>query len=201
MVSAPFLFVAPQAFFTSFFAHFVAACPADMDIVNDYRQCGAYANFSLPTYWDNCPSPMLSEPSGLANNVFYPVGMQVNTYLVTDGAGNTANCVMSVTVSDNELPRITCPNDISLSTSSQLCSANVSFNVLYEDNCPEFNLALELGLSSESLFPLGLTNEAFSVIDAALNSVSCSFSVTVEDTEAPVIGNSTISLFIYEKYY
>jgi hypothetical protein len=43
------------------------------------------------------------------------------------------------------------------------------------------------GLPSGSVFPIGTTTNTFVSIDGAGNSVSCSFDVTVNDTEAPTI--------------
>lgn len=51
------------------------------------------------------------------------------------------------------------------------------------------------GLPSGSTFPVGVTTNKFRATDAAGNSTDCSFTVTVEDKEAPVLknGNTTPS--------
>ncbi len=43
------------------------------------------------------------------------------------------------------------------------------------------------GLPSGSVFPVGVTTNSFSYTDAANNTVTCSFTVTVNDTEAPTL--------------
>ncbi|MEL6810586.1 MAG: LamG-like jellyroll fold domain-containing protein [Bacteroidota bacterium] len=43
------------------------------------------------------------------------------------------------------------------------------------------------GLPSGSLFPVGVTTNTFEVVDGAGNTATCSFDVTVNDTEAPVL--------------
>jgi hypothetical protein len=54
------------------------------------------------------------------------------------------------------------------------------------DNCAA-DLSLTAGLPSGSLFPVGTTTVTHTVSDLSGNQVSCSFTVTVLDKEAPVI--------------
>ena len=75
------------------------------------------------------------------------------------------------------------------------------------DNCPGETLLQTAGLASGSVFPVGTTTNTFEVTDASGNTASCSFYVTVNDTEPPVAncaapftvqldasGNATISV-------
>jgi hypothetical protein len=55
------------------------------------------------------------------------------------------------------------------------------------DNCSGFSLSQVAGLKSGSAFPVGTTTNTFTVTDANNNTSSCSFDVTVNDEEAPVI--------------
>ena len=52
------------------------------------------------------------------------------------------------------------------------------------------------GLASGSVFPVGTTTNTFEVIDASGNTATCSFDVTVNDTEAPntICQNITVQL-------
>jgi hypothetical protein len=52
------------------------------------------------------------------------------------------------------------------------------------DNCP--GVQVEASISSGSFFPVGTTPVTLTATDAAGNEVSCTFNITVEDTEAPV---------------
>jgi len=55
------------------------------------------------------------------------------------------------------------------------------------DNCEVNNPLLLDGIPSGELFPVGVTEITFVVNDSFGNSSVCTFTVTVEDTEAPVI--------------
>lgn len=54
-------------------------------------------------------------------------------------------------------------------------------------NCSGASTAQTTGLASGSTFPIGTTINTFEVTDASGNKTSCSFNVTVNDTEAPKI--------------
>ena len=64
------------------------------------------------------------------------VGVTTNTFRVTDAAGNSATCAFTVTVTDNIVPTITCPANISVSASVSACSEVVSYTApTGADNC------------------------------------------------------------------
>src|SRR5690606_17606431 len=52
------------------------------------------------------------------------------------------------------------------------------------DNCP--GVQVEASIPSGSFFPVGTTPVTLTATDAAGNETSCTFNITVEDTEAPV---------------
>ena len=53
------------------------------------------------------------------------------------------------------------------------------------------------GLTSGSWFPIGTTLQEFTVVDEAGNTFSCSFTVTVEDNEAPLITDCPSDITVY----
>ena len=149
----------------------------------------------------------LEQTAGLPSGSTFPVGTTTNTFLVTDTSGNTATCSFDVTVNDTELPVITCPGDITVANDPGICGATVTYAVTTSDNCPGETLLQTAGLASGSVFPVGTTTNTFEVTDASGNTASCSFNVTVNDTEPPVAncaapftvqldasGNATISV-------
>jgi len=164
-------------------------CPTDVSTVNDWRQCGANVSLSAPQISDNCGTPSFSVISG--NNwspSFYTVGMTTNTYKVTDGSGNQAQCTMHVTVRDTETPTITCPLGVTLNNSQSYCYRNYSYSApTIADNCAGTTLTLTSGYASGSSFPVGNTTVSYTVTDTSSMSASCSFQVIVNDIDPPAI--------------
>ncbi len=163
-----------------------AVCPANIEVSNEQDQCSAVTDFSVSAS-DNCGVMSTNQTSGLATGSAFPVGTTVNTFEVADAAGNTATCSFSVTVNDTEAPTITCPADVSLENQTGLCSAILAYSITAADNCSGATLVQTEGLASGSAFPVGLTTNTFFITDASGNTASCSFIVTVSDTEAPVV--------------
>ena len=63
------------------------------------------------------------------------------------------------------------------------------------DNCPNPVFTQTSGLASGSLFPIGTTTNSYEITDASGLTSTCTFDVTVNDTEAPSIscpGNITV---------
>src|SRR5439155_16419094 len=71
---------------------------------------------------------------------------------------------------------------------ASLCSAVVTYTApVGTDNCAGALTTQTGGLASGSAFPVGVTTNVFLVTDAAGNTATCSFTVTVTDNEPPVI--------------
>jgi hypothetical protein len=124
-----------------------------------------------------------------ASGSFFPVGTTTVTATATDAVGNTSSCSFTVTVVDNQPPAITCPANITVSTPIGSCTAVVNYNVTATDNCPGVTTALVSGPASGSAFPLGVTTVTWRATDAAGNTSTCSFTVTVNDAQIPVISS------------
>jgi hypothetical protein len=114
------------------------------------------------------------------------VGVGVHPIVITamDACGNTGSCQTTLTVADNTPPTIVCPADVNVSNDPGQCSAVVSFVVDTTDNCP--GITLVCSPASGSAFPVGTSPVTCTATDAAGNTATCSFNVTVNDTEAPV---------------
>lgn len=114
-------------------------------------------------------------------------GPNTVTLTVTDPSGNSASCQATVTVVDNTPPTISCPANVVQSTDPNQCTAVVTYsNATATDNCPGVGTPA-CSPASGSTFPKGTTTVNCSVSDASSNSASCSFTVTVNDTQAPAI--------------
>jgi uncharacterized protein YrzB (UPF0473 family) len=124
------------------------------------------------------------------------VGANTVTLTVTDDNGNTSTCTATVTVQDVTPPTIVCPDDITVNNDPGSCGANVNWVVpTGSDNCGITQLSGD-NLPG-SFFPIGTTTVNYTVEDAAGLTGTCSFSITVEDTELPVlscIGNTTVTV-------
>ncbi|MBL7964400.1 MAG: HYR domain-containing protein [Flavobacteriales bacterium] len=150
---------------------------------------------------DNCPGVgftyvlsgnTLGSGSSL-NGVTFNPGVTTVTWFATDAASNFVTCSFTVTVTDNELPTITCPAPIVASNDAGLCSAVVSYATpVGTDNCAGPLTTQTAGLASGSAFPVGVTTNTFLVTDASGSTASCSFTVTVNDTEFPTFTTNCV---------
>lgn len=127
----------------------------------------------------------LTQTAGLPSGSAFPVGTTTNTFVATDAAGNTDTCSFTVTVDDDEDPVVTCPADITVSNDPGQCGAIVAFMASATDNCP--GVTTSSIPASGSFFPVGTTMVTVTAVDAAGNTDVCTFNVTVNDTEPPVI--------------
>ncbi|MFN4253901.1 MAG: HYR domain-containing protein [Saprospiraceae bacterium] len=161
-------------------------CPPDATVSTDAGVCSA--NFTPPpaTATDNCT------PSGQIN-IFYtpsitnfPLGTTSLVYTAVDLANNSSQCSMQLTVVDDEPPVITCPANITANAATGTCQATVSIpNATATDNCTSAPTITRS--PSGSVFLVGTTTITFTATDASGNAATCQMTVTVLDTQAPVI--------------
>lgn len=167
------------------------------------------ANFTtvtvpVPTATDNVSVfEITSDYNGTSevSGIFFP-GETVITYTATDPSGNTATCTTSVTVvvlPDEEAPQITCPDDILLTITSPQTSAEVIIDVpSVSDNVGVTNLSNNINQSDNASgeYPVGTTTVEYTATDAAGNTTSCSFTVTIEVTQS-VFESANTSFTVY----
>lgn len=168
----------------------VITCPANVSITAEVNTCGADVAYPLPTVTDNCTSPItpMLEVGGASGDNF-PVGPTTVTYSADDGNGNTATCSFTVVVTDDEMPEITCPADITVDNDPGVCGAVVGYQLpTVTDNCTSGIIPTQtLGLASGETFPVGTTVNRYQAVDASGNMNFCSFIVIVNDVEDPVL--------------
>ena len=106
------------------------------------------------------------------------------TYTVSDVNGNTATCIQTIFIDDTVFPVITDPADITIGTSTDVCTATVALsNPLATDNC---TLPLTYSRSPNgNTFSFGATTVTWTVSDACGNSSTIQQVVNVFDDEAP----------------
>jgi sugar lactone lactonase YvrE len=125
-----------------------------------------------------------------APNGPYNLGTTPATLTVRRSPVVAAACAAQIEVDDNEAPKLTCPGAVVEECTSP-AGATASLTPTATDNCPNLGAAQCTG--SGGTFALGTTSVNCSVTDGSHNTSSCTTSVTVKDTIAPVISSVSAS--------
>nr|MBP8239856.1 HYR domain-containing protein [Saprospiraceae bacterium] len=166
----------------------IITCPANISVVNAEGQCSTIVNYATPVGSDNRPGATTLQTAGLPSGSVFPVGATTNCFTVTAANGQTANCCFTVTVTDTQLPTITCPGNIAVANDAGICGAVVNFATpVGTDNCLGAMTVQTLGLPAGSTYPVGATTNIFRVTAANGQTATCAFAVSVTDTQAPTI--------------
>ncbi|MBK8662846.1 MAG: HYR domain-containing protein [Ignavibacteriales bacterium] len=167
--------------------------------------CSAYAALTI-TYRVFNPDNSISGPFANGSAYNFAKGVSQIEYKVTDVAGNTVICMQQVTVNENIPPVITCPSGspFTRSNTTGLCGyvANgAEFNATATDNCGVISLTHNYGAwgNPNSLagatFPVGSTVVTWTAKDASGNTITCSITITLNDTQAPAFVNCPTATF------
>jgi subtilisin-like proprotein convertase family protein len=161
------------------------------NIGNEFAWQNPGGGFGICTSWGagstGCGVTLLER-----NNIFTIVGS-------TTSGGNF--CTFTVTVNDTQVPTITCPANITTNTDAGVCTASVvTPNPTTADNCAVTILtwtftgatagtspATGINNLGTRTFNNGVTTVTYIVSDAAGNTATCSFTVTVNDNIRPTI--------------
>jgi hypothetical protein len=113
----------------------------------------------------------------------------VVVWTATDGSGNESTCNHTITVADNQAPVVSgCPAGIPQGTDAGACTAAVTWTEpTANDLCDGALTYFSRSHAPGSTFPVGLTTVTYVFQDAAGNGATCTFDVTVSDTENPAI--------------
>jgi large repetitive protein len=169
--------------------------PGEFDPVSYSDNCGGTVTIS-----HNLTHTSTTTLDGYA----FPLGTTTVIWKATDACGNTNTCTFTVTVTDNnQAPSITCPQNIAVNTDPGDCNAQVSGGLAptgYSD--PDNNIFsitwTMIGATTDAspstgtnlllnyTFNKGITTITYRVTDAGNLYDECSFTVTVDDNEAPV---------------
>lgn len=158
-------------------------CPGNITVSNDAGVCGAVVNYAIPTFFDECGvtvTPVAGLPPG-----FFPIGTTTVIWHGTDPSGNFTPCTFTVTVNDTENPTITCPADITVALDPNVCTKVVTWPApTVTDNCAATG---SCSPASGSSFGVGTTVVTCTATDTSGNTATCTFNVTVTDSQPPVI--------------
>jgi len=130
----------------------------------------------------------------------FPTGVNTVSLSVANDAGSSS-CSFTVTVVDDQPPVLNCSSDITVNAQVGQCSAMVTYNISGSENCMDaqhpltiqtstgtiFNLSGPQSLSITQTFQVGTIRINVFATDAAGNTATCSFNVTVVDNEKPEI--------------
>jgi Bacterial surface protein, Ig-like domain/Domain of unknown function DUF11/HYR domain len=158
------------------------SAPAPVTANDDPSSCTA-TNVALgtPTTSDNCSAVTVTND---APSVF-PRGTTTVTWTARDAAGNTKTATQAVTVVDNQAPTLSASN-IVVPTDPNSCTAVVNFNNLSAtDNCDTPTVTTDI--ASGTAFAKGTTTVTATAADSSGNQTTKTFTVTVEDRQAPTI--------------
>lgn len=155
----------------------ISNCPANI-VVSVITGCDSTINWTTPIATDNCSAVMTSNHS--PSDVF-SIGTTTVTYTALDAAGNVSFCSFNVVVRDLTIPVLTgCPGDTMVLGDPITGTAVVSWiEPVGSDNC---FFTVNSNFHSGDVFPMGLTNVIYGVVDGSNNFSTCSFSVTVTNT-------------------
>ena len=164
--------------------------PANITVNTDPGLSTAVVNWTAPTANDNVDGAVTPvRTAGPASGSAFPVGTTTVTYTATDAATNSSNASFTVTVNDNEAPVFSgVPTNVTVNTDPGLSTAVVNWTTpTANDNVDGAVTPVRTaGPASGSSFPVGTTTVTYTATDAATNSSNASFTVTVNDNEAPV---------------
>jgi hypothetical protein len=140
---------------------------------------------------DNCSGVGAVTRSGVPSGSVFPIGTTTVTYSATDAVGNVGTATQTVTVVDNTPPVVTAPVDITVGDDPNSCTAMLNpGTATATDNCD--GVSTPTGVRSDSLplnaaYPKGTTTITWTASDGHSNSASATQTVTVNDTEKPVL--------------
>ena len=131
---------------------------------------------------DNCGTPVVTvnQTTNGSGSASSPL-IITRTYTATDAAGNSASAAQTITVIDPTPPTISCPANIVVYLPLNSTGTSIAIDypaVAASDNCSG-SVNVVSNPASGSVFPVGTTTVTATATDAASNSTTCSFSVTV----------------------
>lgn len=148
------------------------------------------ANAGAVPVTDNCPGAVVT-------HVGDAIGTQtcankftiLRTYRATDAAGNTTDCVQTITVNDNIPPTLTCPANITVSCAAAVPAPNIALVTGVSDNCSGAVTVTHVSdvISSQTCTNKYTITRTYKATDICGNAATCTQIITVNDQTAPVI--------------
>ena len=169
-------------------ANTIAIIPTDITVNADPGVCSALITTAVigePTI-NGCLAEITTSHSDFASGDTYPVGNTYITWSATDGAGNTATAVQTITVVDNQPPTITCAANITVSCASDVPTIDIN-SVTVSDNCSAVVTHVSDDTTNKTCANRFTLTRTYRATDPAGNSTDCSQVITVFDNVPPQI--------------
>lgn len=185
----------------------VLTCPTTQTVFAGAQTCSKEVNaIGLLGAIDNCgpvqdtlwtvSGALSGNGSSDASGQHFPIGISTIQYLCSDILGNTDSCSFSVTVLDTTPPALSCPPAQSFATDSNACSYLVDSlpPLVHSDNCSLGDLTWTIsgattgggvGNLAGIVLMIGSHSVLYTATDSSGNIRSCSFTVSVQDTQKP----------------
>jgi len=160
----------------------VITCAQPISINNEPGLCAAKATYT-PTVSADCPVTATCSP---VSGSTFPVGTTTVTCTATDQLNNTASCTFTVTVKDNEKPKITCPINVTVSCETSTLPGSVGSPVI-TDNCGLMPSSHEDASAPGSCTHEFTITRTWTAKDIHGNTNSCLQRIKVEDKKPPII--------------
>jgi hypothetical protein len=185
---------------------FTTGCPPNIiTAINDPGLCEADLTIPDPSVDDPCNIgyTITNDRTGTDNaSGVYPVGTTEVIWTITPTVGNPTTCTQTITVTDTELPLIIdCPETRSYVDCSVAAITGPAFSATTANSSyAEFADATNRGNATDNCGIVSVTyidvqsgtcpitiTRTWTISDAAGNSASCDQTITIDDTEAPVV--------------
>ncbi|XP_072029649.1 uncharacterized protein [Amphiura filiformis] len=173
----------------------ILTCPTDQTVPNDFNQATAVVSWPDIAVVENhgeAPVAYSDHPSGFS----FPIGSTVVLYSATDASGNVGTCTFNVNVQDVELPSLTCPSPMTVPNDPGTGTAAVTWPEPAVTDNSQSVVTLVPSTPNGSSFAIGRTTVRYLATDESGNQAECSFKITVEDVEPPILfcpDNQTVS--------
>jgi hypothetical protein len=171
----------------------ITQCPSNIQANTSPGEC--FSTQTIPNIVVSGGAPpytITNDFTGTANaSGNYPVGVTTVVFTATDADQTSVTCSFQVTITDNEAPELICPSAITVNTDSGVCGAQLTLDATTAtDNCEIVSITNDLtagGANVSFFFPVGITTIEYTATDVNGNTATCETTVTVTDTEAPLL--------------
>ncbi len=161
-------------------------CSSNIVLATDSGTCARSNVTFTVTAYDPCENEIVITCSP-TNGSTFPKGTNTVNCTASDSATNTSSCSFTVTIRDQEAPMIFCNTNIVLQADANTCArSNVAFTVTGTDNC-DAGFPIVCSPPANSTFAVGTNVVTCTGADSSGNTNTCTFTVTIYETEPPVI--------------